>query len=84
MERQGSVTGILLGLRSDDQAVRDAAARQIWDRYFRDLLMLARKNFDKRIRLRADLEDAARSIRLHRAIGRAKAGSNPQPLDVIR
>jgi RNA polymerase sigma factor (sigma-70 family) len=62
MERQGSVTGMLLGLRSANPVVRDAAARQIWDRYFRDLLMLARKNLDKRIRLRADEEDVAQSM----------------------
>jgi ECF sigma factor len=62
MERRGSVTGMLLGLRSDDPAVRDAAARQIWDRYFRDLLALARKNLDKRIRLRTDEEDVAQSM----------------------
>jgi RNA polymerase sigma factor (sigma-70 family) len=62
MDRQGSVTGMLLGLRSDDPVARDTAARQIWDRYFRDLLMLARKNLDKRIRLRTDEEDVAQSM----------------------
>jgi RNA polymerase sigma factor (sigma-70 family) len=62
MERRGSVTGMLLGLRSDDPVVRDAAARQIWDRYFRDLLALARNNLDKRIRLRTDEEDVAQSM----------------------
>ena len=43
MDRHGSVTGMILGLRSDDPAVREAAARQIWERYFRDLLTLAQQ-----------------------------------------
>jgi len=62
MDRQGSVTGMILGLRSDDPAVREAAARQIWERYFRDLLTLARNNLDKRIRVRTDEEDVAQSM----------------------
>ncbi len=54
MDQQGSVTIAIPGLRSADPAVRNAAARLIWERYFRDLLTLARKNLDKRIRLRTD------------------------------
>jgi DNA-directed RNA polymerase specialized sigma24 family protein len=53
---------MILDLRSDDPAVRDAAARSIWDRYFRDLLALARQNLDRRIRLRTDEEDVAQSM----------------------
>jgi len=53
---------MILDLRSDDPVVRNAAARLIWERYFRDLLELARKNLDKRIRLRTDEEDVAQSM----------------------
>jgi RNA polymerase sigma factor (sigma-70 family) len=62
MEPHGSVTRMILDLRSDDPVVRDAAARLIWERYFGDLLTLARKNLDKRIRLRTDEEDVAQSM----------------------
>ena len=62
MDQQGSVTIAIPGLRSDDPAVRNAAARLIWDRYFRDLLTLARKNLDKRIRLRTTEEDVTQSM----------------------
>ena len=62
MDPQGSVTRMILDLRNDDPAVRNAAARLIWERYFRDLLTLARKNLDKRIRLRTDEEDVTQSM----------------------
>jgi DNA-directed RNA polymerase specialized sigma24 family protein len=62
MHPHGSITGVIQGLRSDDPVVRDAAARLIWDRYFRDLLTLARNNLDKRIRLRTSEEDVAQSM----------------------
>ena len=62
MDPHGSVTRAIPDLRSDDPVVRDAAARLIWDRYFRDLLELARKNLDKRIRRRTDEEDVAQSM----------------------
>jgi len=62
MGPHGSVTRMILDLRSDDPVVRNAAARLIWERYFRDLLELARKNLDKRIRLRTDEEDVAQSM----------------------
>ena len=61
MDPHGSVTADP-DLRSDDPAVRNAAARLIWERYFRDLLTLARNNLDKRIRLRTDEEDVAQSM----------------------
>ncbi len=38
------------------------AASLIWQRYFRDLLDLARKNLDKRARRRADEEDVLQSM----------------------
>jgi DNA-directed RNA polymerase specialized sigma24 family protein len=62
MHPHGSVTGAFDDLRSKDPAVRDAAARLIWDRYFCDLLTLARNNLDKRIRLRMSEEDVAQSM----------------------
>jgi len=62
MDPHGSVTGVIPDLSSDDPVVRNAAARLIWERYFRDLLELARKNLDKRIRLRTDEEDVAQSM----------------------
>ena len=62
MDRHGSVTSLIQDLRSDDPAVRDVAARLIWERYFRDLLTLARNNLDKRIRRRTDEEDVAQSM----------------------
>jgi RNA polymerase sigma factor (sigma-70 family) len=62
MDPQGSVTIAIPGLRSDDPAVRNAAARMIWERYFRDLLTLARKNLDKRIRVRTTEEDVIQSM----------------------
>ena len=38
MDHDGSVTRLIELLRSRDPAVRDMAARRIWQRYFRDLL----------------------------------------------
>jgi RNA polymerase sigma factor (sigma-70 family) len=49
-------------LRDEDRAVRDMASSLIWQRYFRDLLDLARKNLDKRVRRRADEEDVLQSM----------------------
>src|SRR5262249_26616266 len=57
-----SVTGLIQLLRSDDKSVRDMAARLIWQRYFPDLLDLARKNLDRRVRRRADEEDVVQSM----------------------
>ena len=62
MDSDGSVTRMIHDLRSADPVIRNAAARLIWERYFGDLLMLARKNLDKRIRLRTDEEDVAQSM----------------------
>ena len=50
MEPDASVTRLIRLLRDDDRAVRDMAASLIWQRYFRDLLDLARKNLDRRVR----------------------------------
>ena len=62
MGREGSVTRLIQFLRSGDAAERDLAARLIWQRYFRDLLELARNNLNKRIRRREDEEDVLQSM----------------------
>jgi RNA polymerase sigma factor (sigma-70 family) len=62
MDHHGSVTRLIRDLRSNDPAVRDLAARLIWQRYFHGLLELARSNLDKRIRRRTDEEDIAQSM----------------------
>jgi RNA polymerase sigma factor (sigma-70 family) len=62
MGHQGSVTRLIYDLRSNDPAVRDLAARLIWQRYFHSLLELARSNLDRRVRRRTDEEDVAQSM----------------------
>jgi RNA polymerase sigma factor (sigma-70 family) len=62
MTHQGSVTRLAQDLRSDDPAVRDAAARQIWRRYLGALLALARANLNARVRRREDEEDVFQSM----------------------
>jgi RNA polymerase sigma factor (sigma-70 family) len=62
MAHHGSVTRLIGELRSHDPAVRDVAARLIWQRYFHALLELARSNLDKRVRRRTDEEDVAQSM----------------------
>jgi RNA polymerase sigma factor (sigma-70 family) len=53
------LTGLL---RSEDPSVRNRAASLIWQRYFRDLLNLARNNLDRRVRVRVDEEDVVLSM----------------------
>ncbi len=62
MEPDASVTRLIHLLRAEDRAVRDMAASLIWQRYFRDLLDLARKNLNKRVRRRTDEEDVLQSM----------------------
>jgi RNA polymerase sigma factor (sigma-70 family) len=62
MGGDGSVTRLIRLLRSDDSAERDLAAQLIWQRYFRDLLELARNNLDRRIPRREDEEDVLQSM----------------------
>jgi RNA polymerase sigma factor (sigma-70 family) len=62
MNSPASVTRLVHLLRSHDTAVRDMAADQIWQRYFRALLNLARRNLDRRARHRADEEDVLQSM----------------------
>jgi RNA polymerase sigma factor (sigma-70 family) len=62
MTTPASVTRLIQLLRSQDTAVRDMAAGMIWQRYFRELLSLARRNLDRRVRHRADEEDVLQSM----------------------
>jgi RNA polymerase sigma factor (sigma-70 family) len=62
MSHDGSVTQLIHDLRSENPAVRDVAARLIWQRYFHSLLELARSHLDKRVRRRTDEEDVAQSM----------------------
>jgi len=62
MVSDGSVTRLIQLLRTGDREERDLAARLIWERYFRDLLELARNNLNRRIRRREDEEDVLQSM----------------------
>jgi RNA polymerase sigma factor (sigma-70 family) len=62
MVTSGSVTRLIQQLRDEDPRVRDAAARLIWERYFRALLDLARRHLDRRVRRREDEEDVLQSM----------------------
>ncbi len=62
MGAQGSVTRLIIDLRSDDPGVREAAARLVWGRYFQELLSLARNHLSARIRSREDEEDVLQSM----------------------
>jgi RNA polymerase sigma factor (sigma-70 family) len=62
MGAQGSVTRLIIDLRSDDPAVREVAARLVWGRYFQELLVLARHHLSARIRCREDEEDVLQSM----------------------
>jgi DNA-directed RNA polymerase specialized sigma24 family protein len=62
MDSPGSVTRMIHDLRSDDPGVRELAARRIWQRYFRELLVLARSHLSRRIRRREDEQDVLQSM----------------------
>jgi len=62
MEEPRSVTRWIEQLRSDDPAVRDAAARQIWERYLSALLNVARDHLGQQVRNRVDVEDVLQSM----------------------
>ena len=62
MVSNGSVTRLIIDLRSDDPALREAAARLVWGRYFQELLALARNQLSARIRCREDEEDVLQSM----------------------
>src|SRR5262249_50171048 len=62
MRAQGSVTRLIIDLRSDEARLREAAARLVWGRYFQELLTLARNHLSARIRCREDEEDVLQSM----------------------
>jgi DNA-directed RNA polymerase specialized sigma24 family protein len=62
MEPTSSVSGLIPLLRAEDKSVRDRAASLIWQRYFRELLDLARRNLGTRVRRRVDEEDVVLSM----------------------
>jgi DNA-directed RNA polymerase specialized sigma24 family protein len=62
MGAQGSVTRLIIELRSDEPKVRAAAARLVWGRYFKELLKLARSQLSAQIRTREDEEDVLQSM----------------------
>jgi DNA-directed RNA polymerase specialized sigma24 family protein len=59
---QGSVTQLIIELRSDEPAIREAAARLVWGRYLGALLTLARSHLSARVRCREDEEDVLQSM----------------------
>ncbi len=62
MSTRGSVTRLIIDLRSDEATVRELAARLVWGRYFQELLALARSHLSARIRGREDEEDVLQSM----------------------
>jgi DNA-directed RNA polymerase specialized sigma24 family protein len=62
MGAQGSVTRLIIDLRSDQPGLRESAARLVWGRYFQELLVLARNHLSARIRCREDEEDVLQSM----------------------
>jgi RNA polymerase sigma factor (sigma-70 family) len=62
MDSQGSVTKLIDQLRSEDPAVREDAARRVWERYLPSLLDLARRHLDHRLLHREDEEDVLQSM----------------------
>ncbi|MFO0953092.1 MAG: ECF-type sigma factor [Isosphaeraceae bacterium] len=58
----GSMTRWADALRSPDPAVRDEAARQIWERYANRLLVVVRRHLDERVRRREDENDVLQSL----------------------
>jgi RNA polymerase sigma factor (sigma-70 family) len=62
MATQGTVTRLVQDLRSEDSGICNRAAQLIWERYFHDLLELARNNLSRKIRRRVDEEDVLQSM----------------------
>jgi DNA-directed RNA polymerase specialized sigma24 family protein len=62
MVAQGSVTRLIIDLRSDQPGPRESAARLVWGRYFQALLVLARNHLWARIRCREVEEDVLQSM----------------------
>lgn len=62
MAFQGSVTKLIIDLRSEEPVVREVAARLVWGRCFQELLVLARNHLSAGIRCREDEEDVLQSM----------------------
>jgi len=62
MSEQGSVSGWIRRLGSDETTDRNEAARLIWERYLNALLALARDNLRPRIRQRENEEDVLQDM----------------------
>jgi RNA polymerase sigma factor (sigma-70 family) len=62
MDPSGSVTQLLKDLESGTPSVRRQAEAEIWQRYFPQLLTLARRSIDARTRRREDEEDILQSM----------------------
>ena len=62
MDSTGSITRLIHDLHSNEPAARALAARLVWERYFRELLLLARNHLDPRIRRRVGAEDVLQSM----------------------
>jgi RNA polymerase sigma factor (sigma-70 family) len=56
------VTRLVANLRSSDRAVRDEAAREIWERFSQQLLELARRHISRRLASRTSPEDILQSM----------------------
>jgi RNA polymerase sigma factor (sigma-70 family) len=62
MDSPGSVTRLLSDLTDGSPSVRRRAETDIWQRYFPQLLALARRSLDARTRRRVDEEDILQSM----------------------
>lgn len=62
MQPTGSITHLLNEIESGSPSVRRQAETEIWQRYFPQLLALARKSIDARTRRREDEEDILQSM----------------------
>ena len=60
-------------LGSPDKAVRDEAARLIWERYSARLLELVRHNLNERVRRREDEDDLLQSMYQSFCVSRGRA-----------
>ncbi len=74
----GSMTRWADALRSPDLALRDEAARRIWERYSASLLALVRRHLDQKFQRREDEHDILQSMYKSFCLGQQK---RPEPLD---
>jgi RNA polymerase sigma factor (sigma-70 family) len=62
MSSPGSITLLTAQLRSSDPIIRNAAAEQIWQRHFPNLLALVCQHLDERVRRREDEQDILQTM----------------------